>query len=104
MVERPPIRFFVPVDGTSLAVRAFRGLMADRCEGLHSFTVESEHFDAGALHEACKLVNKLIDAGMPWSDLATFRNNPGTIAALVESAHNRLIELQWAERSDGHAA
>lgn len=97
------IKFLVPVDGVSIRVHAARGLMADRCEGLHSFAVDSA-FASAELAEACAMTNKLLDNGMTWSDLVTFRKGAGVMAALIEAAHNRLVELQWAERGDGNAA
>lgn len=104
MGQRPPIKFSVPIDGVSLQVQASRVLMADSQEGLHSFRVNSEQFIAGGLHEACALTNKLLDNGMTWSDLVTFRNGDGVMAALIEAGHNRLVELQWGDQGGGHAA
>lgn len=99
-----PIRFLVPIDGVSLSVRAHRALMADGHEGLHSFRVDSDRFIAGGIHEACALVNRLLDAGMAWSDLATFRNGEGVMSALIEAADNRLRDLQGSARGGDHAA
>ena len=100
MKGRGRITFQVPHRGFAIAVTAARGIMADRREGLHSLrmtlvpvSVTVEHLEARDDVRRCVLfLNGLIDAGMPWSALASCRHSPGVTGALIEAGANRLLE------------
>lgn len=102
-MKRRAILFSVPTNGASYRVRADIALMVDGKEGLHSFllqTFDKTPFPAGGpawhLCETIAFVNKMIDAGMPWSAMATCRRSNGLMGALIEAAANRLDEFQGA--------
>ena len=93
------VRFSVPVKGRSFAVAAQMAIMADGEKGLHSFVLQPPPLaglDDAARVELAQVIgflNSLIDAGLPWSALATCRASRGVIGALVEAADNRLTEV-----------
>lgn len=95
-------RFFVPLDGMSVALElkleASGQISEFRVSGQQSESLEEKPRLKAMLIEAAQnrlaLVNLMLDEmEMPWEVLRTFRNSAGAAGAIIEAADNRLQDI-----------
>jgi hypothetical protein len=112
--KRPGVgwfRFFVPLDGTALAlelrIEPSGQISALRISGQQSETLEEkprlkQMLIDGADHRVA-LVNLLLqELDMPWAAVRQFRNNAGAIGAIIEAADARYHEVRAQARDEAN--
>lgn len=103
------IRFFVPLDGTAIALELKLERSGQpsrlRVSERQTASLEEKPRLRAILIEAAKnrldLVNLLMDElDMPWDVVRTFKHREGALGAIIEAADNRLVEMRRAQQSE----
>lgn len=96
------VRFFVPLEGTAIALEFY----LERSNQISRLRVSDRQTET--LNEKPRLKSMLVDAAqnrldqvnllleeldMPWEVISTFRYRHCAIGAIIEAAHNRLLDL-----------